>query len=476
VSGSRDITIAGRPQINRDFVVSESGLWVSSGDVAQFQEQLSQGGMLGTRDVIASRRIEVADRAAFAHAATVATGSALPDLSDLPVASGQSASSLPAALASAGGMAPDPITGAITHRVTDRSTPVSNQGATVEYADGPCQISRETSPGSGVHIGFYRLNPNPDTLRLYRFERGVGVTLDRAFTATGLAAVADLQTSFAKKVSEPTHIYQYAGGQLRRRVIDPDTLDTDLDESGTNFPVSMNSGLWLSQDRNDEWFVKINSANAVYRFRASTGLLASRNFPGLDEPHIFQGGAGADRAGCYVITDSGRFFWDLENDTLSNAEPSSVENAHPAGMLDWLNGVNAGNGRIFRLQQVGSNLVFTENTSVFAPSNTQHCAGQWVDQYDTHASADKLLAWAFWTTFAAPFAQATAPFHCVFVNGYGDTKVLSNNYHASSGTDYWGMPKGNIAPDAKVAQFTAFGSGSPGNHDVMIVEVPLASV
>jgi uncharacterized protein YjdB len=387
----------------------------------------------------------------------------VPDLSQLPIANGQQPNvtawnALNVRNMAAGGSYADPLTGVRVWKITSASTPTSNSGMGHDYGDGPVQVSGEW--GGNKHTILVR----GDGYWLVDLERGVGLSNWRQ-VPNGARPGSDLNWTFSKNPATPQIAYSYSGGQLVR----VNTGTNQVQNTG-NFPKSMSSGYWLQQDKDDEWFVKMEGAGAVVAWNSVTNQTLRQSFSGLDEPHL-------EGNGRYValITDGGTRVWDLQTNTVSSNGWGQWTFHHNASLLGhWISIHVDGPVFNFRLDPNGSSS--PTGVNVFEPgmATYQHGAGQWVQrtvpvnqQYAVISSYGNLAnGGEIWSG-----AKLKAAVGFLRSDG-GDARILAHTYMVFNSGDYWQMPQATPSPDGKVVIFNSDMQNS-NRYDLFLAEVPL---
>jgi hypothetical protein len=327
-----------------------------------------------------------------------------------------------------------------------------------DYGDGPVQVSGEW--GGNKHTILVR----GDGYWLVDLERGVGLSNWRQ-VPNGARPGSDLNWTFSKNPATPQIAYSYSGGQLVR----VNTGTNQVQNTG-NFPKSMSSGYWLHQDKNDEWFVKMEGAGAVVAWNSVTNQTLRQSFSGLDEPHM-------EGNGRYValITDGGTRVWDLQTNTVSSNGWRQWTFHHNASLLGhWISIHVDGPVFNFRLDPNGSSS--PTGVNIFEPgmATYQHGAGQWVQrtvpvnqQYAVISSYGNLAnGGEIW-----PGAKLKAAVGFLRSDG-GDARILAHTYMVFNSGDYWQMPQATPSPDGKVVIFNSDMQNS-NRYDLFLAEVPL---
>jgi hypothetical protein len=436
--------------------------WTATGGSVTSSGVYTAGGNAGTYRVVATESGGLADTAQVTIAQQPPTNG-VPDLSQLPIANGQQPNvtawnALNVRNMAGGGSYLDPLTGVRVWKITSASIPTSNSGMGHDYGDGPVQVSGEW--GGNKHTILVR----GDGYWLVDLERGVGLSNWRQ-VPNGARPGSDLNWTFSKNPATPQIAYSYSGGQLVR----VNTGTNQVQNTG-NFPKSMSSGYWLHQDKNDEWFVKMEGAGAVVAWNSVTNQTLRQSFSGLDEPHM-------EGNGRYValITDGGTRVWDLQTNTVSSNGWRQWTFHHNASLLGhWISIHVDGPVFNFRLDPNGSSS--PTGVNIFEPgmATYQHGAGQWVQrtvpvnqQYAVISSYGNLAnGGEIW-----PGAKLKAAVGFLRSDG-GDARILAHTYMVFNSGDYWQMPQATPSPDGKVVIFNSDMQNS-NRYDLFLAEVPL---
>ena len=404
----------------------------------------------------------------------------MPDLTQLPMATGQAPNVSAYSALNVGGMAAggsyrDPVSNVRVWKVTSGSMPAANPGAHHDYADGAVQVSRGWGAGGNSHtllvyldyVGFY----------LVDFTRGVGLSNWRQPAA---GPSGDLAFTFSNNPATPQIAYVYTGSQLVRL----NTATNQVQNTG-NFPKSGGGG-WLQQDKNDAWFVYTSGPDQVTAWNSQTNQTLPRTFAGLDEPRL-------ERDGRYaaVIAGSGVYGWDLQTNTLTAVMPrSAAPFYHAASARRYFYSFNSDLSapwQDYRLDFTSGSPVRTQ----FGPSVGVyvHGAGQWI-QDDASVGGDLTKQWVVLSTYDRGPSVPQSPTDPNPQTGVMDTRNLLQNaigyrrldgsearylvgwYGSYNSGDYWALPKGTPSPDGKVVVFDSE-MNAAGRYDAFIAEVPL---
>ena len=234
--------------------------------------------------------------------------------------------SYPGRTLAAGGSYNDPVTGTRVWKVTSASVPYANNGMAQMYGSGPVQISRRLSSGKNTLLF---ADVNNGNLFLADFTAGSGLSNYRALNGP---SDANLGTTFSLRADTPHIIYYFQGSTLVRF----NTLTMSAEPSGF-FPKSFSglsgaAGQWLQQDKDDRWFVFMNSGQTtVYAWDSQTDQLLTWAPGSLDEPHF-------DRDGRYVgaldnASTSSVRIWDLVTGTKTASIQRVVHPAYTRGFF-----------------------------------------------------------------------------------------------------------------------------------------------
>jgi len=403
---------------------------------------------------------------------TTAGGGAVPDPTLLPVAARQAPNLVAyAALNVAGQPAgfsyTDPVSGVKVWKVTSSTTPASNTGAGHDYADGANQVSRGWGPGNNTHTLLIR--GDGMVYYLVDFTRGVGFSNYRLLPSGGRPNL-DLCFTFSSVPGQERIAYVISGGQLNRF----NTATMQVENTG-NFPLTTTLEGWLQQDKNDEWFVGLQSPTTAFAWNSRTNQLLTHAESWLNEPRL-------ERDGRYVVltnTQDIMRLWDLSTNTFGPQQSASpglfFHNANLRGQ--WV-GTNPNTSAPFaqdRFVPSGGQISRIQFLAQSAGAGIHH-AGNWI-QSDAALGGDLNRQWSFASGFRYdnPFWESSLLWQeaiGVERSDGSDQRLLLHHYSIQIPLVYWSLPMGMPSPDGKVVIFNSDMDGS-GRYDLFIAEMPL---
>jgi len=340
--------------------------------------------------------------------------------------------------------------------------PASNPKAFNDYSEAGPYISRPWGGGNRYTITFLG-----DFIGRWMvdYEYGVGV-IGGSYRQPRVGG-GDLTFSFSNVASTPQIAYGFAGSSLQRL----NTATNTLANTG-NFPHQLPGGTneWLQQDKNDIWFVWMNSGS-LYAWNSQTNVQLTRAFSGLDEPHL-------ELDGRYVLAvTGGGTVWDLQTNTVQSVSPPSGRsfgNNYTFGhastgrerftAIDWFSG--GGNPTWFYDPRNNANTLVTDMGG-YPMAN--HRAGRWIQEN----LADLDEQWYLISVFEA---SGRIPNGIAFIRGRPgggyEERLVGHHYSRWRDVDdYRSQPHGTVSPDGRLVLYEST-MQSTSRVDVFALEVP----
>ena len=372
----------------------------------------------------------------------------------------------------AGGSYSDPVTGARVWKITSATVPMSNPGASHDYSEGPVQVSREW--GGNKHTLLVRVDYGG--YWLVDLTRGSGLSNWRQLAVQpGTTSAA----TFSQNPATPQILYVATGSALVR----VNTATNTAANTG-NFPANIPMLGWMTQDKQDGWFVGLGTTSGtVVAWNSQTNETRTKSFSNLDEPYL-------DRDGRYVFANVGgtsSTIWDLQsNTTRSIAAPGNAQFFHMPALRGFFmtTDVDTGNSQtpLWRIDpSTAAQNAQVSTLGGYSPD--AHAAGQWVQEDATLPGGDRTKQWFLRSTFDMSYAAYGngAKEALAFIRADGsDFRLLAHHYSTFSGNlpadpfRYWSMPKGSLSPDGKLVVFDSnMLAAAPARYDLFAVEVPV---
>jgi hypothetical protein len=372
----------------------------------------------------------------------------------------------------AGGSYTDPVTGVRVWKVTSASVPTSNPGSGHDYSEGPVQVSREW--GGNKHTLLVRVDYAG--YWLVDLTRGSGLSNWRQLAVSPRTTSG---ASFSQNPATPQILFvATTSGLVRVNTATNTTANTGF------FPANVPLQGWLTQDKQDGWFVGLgNTSGTVVAWNSQTNETRTKSFSGLDEPYF-------DRDGRYVFANVGgssSTIWDLQsNTTASIAAPGNSSFFHMPGLRGFFmtTDVNTGAGQtpLWRVDP-SSARQNAQVSTLGGYSPDAHAAGQWVQEDATLPGGDRTKQWFLRSTFDMSYTATGggAKEALAFIRADGsDFRLLAHHYSIFSGSlpadpfKYWSMPRATPSPDGKVVLFDSnMLAGAPARYDLFVAEVPI---
>jgi len=391
---------------------------------------------------------------------------AVPDPTLLPLATGQllnvtAYNALNVRNQPAGFSYNDPVTGVKIWKVTSSTVPQANSGAGHDYSDGGNRASIGWGPNNNTHTILIR--GDGMSYYLVDFTRGVGFSNYRIIPSAAQPA-RDLCFSFSNLASQPRIAYVFNGGVLKRF----NTQTMQVENTG-NFPVTVNSDVWLQHDKNDVWFVGLLNGNTTaFAWNSQTGQLLNHSEAWMDEARL-------ERDGRYVIMSNGNStlrLWDLSTNTLgptqTNAALAFFHNANLRSQWISVNN-NAMAPWAEDRYSVSGGAVVKNQFLIQSAGPDVHYAGNWV-QSDAELGGNLNRQWSFVSGYGNYAGVLWRMAVGVQRSDGSDQRLLLHHY--SSYSSYFALPWGTPSPDGKVVLFNSDMNGS-GRYDLFVAELPL---
>jgi hypothetical protein len=398
----------------------------------------------------------------------------VPDLTQLPVASGQAPnvaaySALNVPSQPAGFSYNDPVTGVRIWKLSSATIPVANTGAGHSYADGGSEVSRGWGPGGNTHtIAILTWATDGTGVRyfLVDFTRGVGFS---NYRGVSISTRVDLAMAFSNVIGQERIAYFITANQIVRY-----NTATNLVENTGFFPLNQTVQTWLTIDKTDTWFVGMvdGTLGPAFAWNSQTNQYLTHNETWLNEPRF-------ERDGRYVgLTGGGGGpvrLWDLSNNTFGPTQTSTgaYSFSHIASLRSRWVDENANLAFPYGMDRFEvSGGQFTRTTVLAAGDGSEaNASGNWI-QSDAELGGDLNKQWYLgvgWNTDYAQFLWRQAL-------GYGradgsDNRLLLHHYSSLTPT-YYASPWGQPSPDGKVVIFNSDMNGQ-SRWDLFVAEVPL---
>jgi hypothetical protein len=371
-----------------------------------------------------------------------------------------------------GGSYTDPVTGVRVWKVTSATMPMSNPGAGHDYSEGPVQVSREW--GGNKHTLLLRVDYGG--YWLVDLTRGSGLSNWRPLSVAPRGTSA---ASFSQHPATPQILYVASGSGLVR----VNTATNTVANTGF-FPANIPMLGWLTQDKQDGWFVgQGTTSGTIVAWNSQTNETRTRSFSGLDEPYF-------DRDGRYVFANTGSTsstIWDLQTNTTYPVQaPGNATFFHMPGLRGFFMATDVGTGAgqlpLWRIDpSTASQDAQVSTLGGYTPDS--HMAGQWVQEDATLPGGDRTKQWFLRSTFDWSYAAtgSGAKEALAFIRADGsDFRLLAHHYSTFSGSlpadpfKYWSTPRGTPSPDGKVVLFDSnmLAAGAPARYDAFVAEVP----
>jgi len=379
----------------------------------------------------------------------------------------------------------DPTTKVKIWKVTDGVTPVSNTSAGHDYSEGGPYCSRGWGPNGNTHTICVRAG----NYYFVDFERGVGFSNWRQLPVGGRPQ-RDVEFCFSNNPATPQIAYVNTDGSIVRL-----NTATDRVENTGHFPHNFSgTGIWLHEDKNDEWFVYMDDSAYAWNSKTDEQQTLFSPLP-LNEPRM-------ERNGRYVaLVSNGQDgqIWDLSAKAIigtvyrqpygADGSGSFAHNSSSAGFFISLNPDLSWPNRYFMLDptQLPIKPLYISNTALWGG---EHKSGNWIQDSADWPNHDFRQQWVA----GSSYSPVTPAGDSRFVGGGGaqcfmrynggptttdpnsrtansmDFRLLCHSYHISM--DYFAIPFGIPSPDGKIFLFDSDMMGS-GRYDLFVAEVPL---